>query len=117
MLIYTGFTVVPSGREYCFSVPGRDTPDRCFTVIIRNAAFRPGLLKYQEGPGICYGKLLGALAAEQSESPVSVRQYVTESEVAEYQAAGGAKARRWSEERRLEAKRRLQAKRAAGLPR
>ncbi len=115
MLIYAGFTNVPGGREYSFSVPGHNTPARSFTVVIRDAAFRPGLLKYQEGPGICYGKMLAALATEQSDSPLSARQYLTESEVVEYQASGRAKVRKWSEERRLEAKRRFQARRAEGL--
>ena len=115
MLIYTGFTVVPGGREYGFSVPGYNTPARSFTVMIKDAAFRPGLLKYQEGPEICYGKLLTALAAEQSDHPLGARQDVTESEVTEYQASGRTKLRRWSEERRLEAKRRFRAKRAEGL--
>ena len=117
MLIYTGFTVVPGGREYGFSVPGNNTPTRSFTVVIGDGAFRPGLLKYQEGPEICYGKLLTALAAEQSDCPLCARQDVTESEVAEYKASGRAKVGRWSEERRLEAKRRFKANRAQGLVR
>ena len=117
MLMYTGFTVVPGGREYGFSVPGHNTPTRYFTVVIKDAAFRPGLLRYQEGPEICYGKLLTALAAEQSDLPVGARQDVTESEVAEYQASGRAKVRRWSEERRLEAKLRFKANRAQGIVR
>ena len=118
MLLYTGFSVVPSGREYGFSAPGPNTPTRYFTVVIKNAAFRPGLLKYQEGPEICYGKLLAALAAEQSDCPVCARQDVTESEVAQYQASGRAKkGPRWSEERRLEAKARFKANRAEGLVR
>ena len=106
--------MVASGREYSFRVPGQDSTDRSFTVLIANAAFRQGLLKYQEGPDICYRKLLSALAAEQDDSPVHLRQQVTESEVAEYTAAGRARGRNWTEEQRLAARRRFHANRVNG---
>lgn len=114
MLTYTGFSVVPSGREYSFSLSARDTAARCFTVVITHAAFQQGLLKYQEGPGICYGKLLTALANEPTDCPLSTRQYVTEAEAVEYHALGRTKVRTWTEEQRLEAKRRFKAARDAG---
>lgn len=117
MLQYTGFSTVPGGREYGFSVLVHDTPARAFTVIIEEAAFRPGLLKYQEGPGICYGKLLAALQSEECDSPLCPRQRVTESEVAAYKASGTAKVRKWTEEQRLEAKQRFKASRAERLAR
>lgn len=109
MLVYTGFAIVPGGREYSFSVPGVNVPARSFTVMIREASFRPGLLKYQEGPGICYGKLTAALAAEPVDCPVCARQCVSETEVVAYHASGRAKARTWTEEQRQEAKRRFKA--------
>jgi len=112
MLQYTGFAIVPGGRLYSFSVPGHEAPARCFTVVIENAAFRPGLLKYQEGPEICYGKLLAALSTEEDASPLSPQQRVSEPEVVAYKASGRTKVRKWTEEQRLEAKQRFKASRA-----
>lgn len=117
MLVYIGFTIVPGGREYNFSVPNRETPTRSFTVTIPNAVFRPGLLKFQEAPGICYGKLVAALAIEEADTPLSARQQVTELEVSEYQASGKAKVRKWTDEQRLAARQRMKAARAGGFGR
>lgn len=117
MLQYTGFTVLPAGREYSFSVVLKDTPDRSLTVVIEDTAFRRGLLRYQEGPGICYGKLLAALQAENSDSPMSARQQVTEGEASAYTLAGRAKGRKWTDDERLEAKRRFNATRVQRLAR
>ena len=101
---YLGFSVVASGREYSFRVLGQDNGDRSFTVAIANADFLPGRLKYQEGPDISYRKLLTALALEQSDSIMGLRQQLTESEVADYTAAGKTKARIWTEEQRMAAR-------------
>ena len=117
MLQYTGFAIVPGGREYSFSVPGHTAPTRSFALVIKDAAFRPGLLKYQEGPGVCYAKLQAALAAEDADCPLCPRQQVTESEAAEFKAAGRAGVRTWTEEQRLKAKQRFKAARAERLVR
>ncbi len=112
MLQYTGFTVLPATREYTFSVFVKDTPDRSFTVIIDEMTFRHGFLRYQEGPGLCYGKLQAALDAETGDSPLCSRQQVSEGEASAYTLSGRAKGRKWTEEQRLEAKRRFNATRA-----
>ena len=113
MLEYTGFTALPLGREYAFALHGTDVPARSFTLVIAAAAFRPGLLKYQEGPDLCYGKLQAALAAEEVEGPVCPRQQVTESDIMAYRASGRAKARKPTEEQRLEAKQRAKVNRSS----
>lgn len=110
MLTYTGFSVVAAGREYSFSLSKIDNPIRYFTVVIANAIFRPGLLKFQEGPEVCYGKLAAALVDEPSAAPVSDRLFVTEAEASQYQSAGRSKSRVWTDEQRLEAKRRFKAR-------
>ena len=106
---YAGFAVVAGGREYSFLVPGPDNMGRAFTMLIQDSAFRRGMLKYQEGPDLCYRKLLSALAAEEGKSPLRSRQQVTESEVVEYTALGRTKGRNWTEEQRQAARLRFRA--------
>ncbi len=99
-LEYLGFSVLPKGREYRFWFPEKDSEGRSFTVVVRNADFLPGKLKFQEGPDISYRKLLGALAVELGDARMPLQQQVTETDVAEYIALGSVKARKWSEEQR-----------------
>lgn len=113
-LQYLGFSVVTGGREYNFRMAGEDNADRSFIVIVGNAAFLPGRLKYQEGPDITYRKLLSALAVEPGNPPMCLRQQVTESEVTDYTAAASPKARKWTEEQRTTAGERFR-KRLQGL--
>lgn len=113
-LQYLGFSVVTGGREYNFRTAGEDNADRSFIVIVGNAAFLPGRLKYQEGPDLSYRKLLSALAVEQGNSPMGLRQQVTESEVTDYTAAASPKARKWTDEQRATARERFR-KRLLGL--
>lgn len=117
MLQYLGFTVRPATREYNFSALVKDSPGRAFTVVIDHSAFRHGLLKYQEGPGLCYGKLLAALEAETGDSPLCSRQQVTEGEASAYTLSGRAKGRKWTEEERLEARKRFNATRVQRIAR
>jgi hypothetical protein len=106
-LQYMGFATVPDGREYNFRFAVQGQPDRSFIMIIDTARFLSGKLKYQEGPGIGYWKLLGALAAEVSDSPIALRQHVTETETADYLAGSGGKKKSWTEERRADASKRF----------
>ena len=106
-LQYLGFATVPDGREYTFRFAVQGQPDRSFILVIDSARFLTGKLKYQEGPGIGYWKLLGALAAEEIDSPVAIRQHVTEGETADYLAGSGGKKKSWTEERRADASRRF----------
>jgi hypothetical protein len=117
MLQYTGFTTMRGARQYSFSLHALDVPARFFTVVIDAAAFAPGLLKYQEGPEICYRKLWAALAAEEQDRPVCSGHRVTQSEIVAYKAAGRSRARTWTEEQRLDAKQRLKPIRLGHLMR
>jgi hypothetical protein len=59
---YLGFQDVPGHREYQFAVYGEDPPARCrFTIAL--AAFTAGRVRMQDGPDVCYQRLLRALAA------------------------------------------------------
>lgn len=108
MLQYIGFVSAGGAREYSFTLSAKEVPSRLFTVSIANALFRPGLLRFQEGPEICYGKLMIALKTEEGQThPLDCRQCVTESEVEFYRSAGKSKARVWTEEQRLEARQRF----------
>ncbi len=109
---YVRFEVVAGGREYAFRVTGEDGGDRVFAVIINNTQFLPGRLKYQEGPDITYRKLQGMLAVEHSESPLGLRQLVTESDITDYAVAGPVKKRKWSDAQRLAARQRLRERMA-----
>ncbi len=106
-LEYLGFSVLANGREYSFRVAGEDSADRSFTVIVVNADFLPGKLKYQEGPDISYRKLLSTLAVEQGDPPMCLRQKVTEADVADYIALGSARTRKPTEEQRAAARERF----------
>jgi hypothetical protein len=106
-LQYVGFAIVPGGREYNFRFAVQGEPDRSFFVVIDYAGFLGGKLKYQEGPGIGYWKLLGALAAEDVAAPVALRQRITETEILDYSASSGGKKKSWTEERRADASRRF----------
>ncbi len=117
MLMYTGFALVPGGREYSFSLARHETPVRMFTVVVKDAAFAPGLLRYQDAPGLCYDRLLAALSAEENEAPISSHQLVTASDVGEYQANRKEKSRKWTDEQRLQAKLRQKENRARSVGR
>ena len=106
-LQYVGFATVPNGREYNFRFAVQGQPDRSFIMIIDAAGFLSGKLKYQEGPGIGYWKLLGALAAEAGDSPLALRQHVTAAEIVDYSASSGGKKKSWTEERRADASKRF----------
>lgn len=112
MLQYTGFAVLPSGRQYAFALHDPKLPERSFTVVIAARDFGVGLLKYQDGPDLCYGKLQAALAAEELDGPVSARQQVTETDIEAYKASGRAKSRKWTDEQRRQAKEHAKAQRA-----
>lgn len=106
ILQYTGFSVAAGGREYSFRVHRPNEEDRGFSVTVDNAGFLTGKLKFQEGPDICYRKLLNALAAEDGDSPALARQHVTESELVDYKTVSSPKASKWTETQREAARQR-----------
>ena len=104
VLQYLGFSVVTGGREYSFRVRVPEGIDRDFTIAVSNAGFLSGGLKYQEGPDVCYRKLLHALVGEQDGSPALPRQQLSDSEVFDYKAIGPNKAQKRTEEQRAAAR-------------
>lgn len=103
---YMGFAVVTSGREYQFSVAGEHTDDepRIFKVCIATADFRPGRLKFQEGPDIAIRKLRDLLAAHQGDAPPELHQELSASDVSDYTAKGPAKSKALTEEQKIAAR-------------
>jgi len=104
VLQYLGFAVVAGGREYSFRVRVPEGIDRDFTIAVANAGFLSGGLKYQEGPDVCYRKLLHALAGELTGSPALPRQQLSETELFDYKAIGPNKAHKRTEEQRAAAR-------------
>ncbi len=107
VLQYLGFSVVAGGREYSFRVRIPEGIDRDFTIAVANAGFLTGGLKYQEGPDVCYRKLLHALVGELTGSPALPWQQLSESEVVDYKSIGPNKAQKRSEEQRVAARQRF----------
>lgn len=107
---YVGFAVVTSGREYQFRVAGSRSEDaeRIFTFWIGTAGFRPGRLKFQEGPDISLRKLRNLLAGEQEGLPLLLHQELSESDITDYTAKAPAKHKAWTDEQRAAARQRQQ---------
>jgi hypothetical protein len=101
-----GFAVVASGREYRFSVAGEHADDevRIFTVSIATPDFRPGRLKFQEGPDIAIRKLRDVLACQQAGTVPERQQQLSPSEVTDYTAKGPAKSKALTEEQKIAAR-------------
>jgi len=102
---YVGFAVLSSGREYEFHVAGTaGEPERVFTVWIATADFRPGRLKFQEGPDIAVRKLRTLLALPDEGTPVALHQELSSSEITDFTAKAPSKAKALTEEQRLAAR-------------
>jgi len=114
VLQYLGFSVVTAGREYSFRVRVPEGIDRDFTIAVANSGFLTGGLKYQEGPDVCYRKLLHALVGELTGSPALPRQQLSDSELISYKAIGPNKAQKRTEEQRVAARLRFRERLQAG---
>ena len=103
---YMGFAVVANGREYQFRVGGEHADDeaRIFTVSIATSDFRPGRLKFQEGPDIAIRKLRDVLACQQGATLPELHQELSASEVTDYTAKGPAKSKALTEEQKIAAR-------------
>ena len=103
---YVGFAVVTSGRQYQFRVAGEHPDDeaRIFTVSIATSDFRPGRLKFQEGPDIAIRKLRDVLACQQGNIQPELHQELSASEVTDYTAKGPAKSKALTEEQKIAAR-------------
>jgi len=81
---YLGFRDVSDHREYRLVVHGSaGATEVRFRIAI--AAFGPGRVRLQDGPDVCYQKLLRALAAGEAPSPDLVT--IHEGELASFHAA------------------------------
>ena len=81
---YLDFKNVPDHREYRLAVCGPDGPAE-FRFRIPVAAFGAGRVRLQDGPDVCYQKLLRAVAAGETASPAVVT--IDDVELASYREA------------------------------
>lgn len=81
---YAGFIVAATAHIYVFRVPDILIKTREFTVKVRSAAFRPTALKFQDGPGICLGRLQQELGGETQTSPANPHLCIEEQDIREY---------------------------------
>ncbi|PYQ12854.1 MAG: hypothetical protein DMF80_18180 [Acidobacteria bacterium] len=82
---YVGFRSGSSRREYVLrSHLGAETHE--YTVGIAHTAFTGGRVRFQDGPEICYLKLLRELAAA-GDAPATDDFTLTDAELAEYLSA------------------------------
>jgi hypothetical protein len=92
---YLDFQEVPDYREYRLVVYRPDGPAECrFRIAI--AAFGAGRVRLQEGPDVCYQKLMRSVAVGEAESPDVVT--IDDLELASYREAHTPvpKRRSWS---------------------
>jgi hypothetical protein len=81
---YLDFQNVPGHREYPLAVYGPDGPaDFRFRIAV--AAFGAGRVRLQEGPDVCYQKLMRTIAAGEAPSPDVVT--IDDVELASYREA------------------------------
>jgi hypothetical protein len=81
---YVGFRDVKGRREYELHAQRGDQTRR-YTVWIELAAFSRGQVLLQDGPDVCYQKLVHALACSDSQASDSIQ--VTEQDLAVHRAA------------------------------
>ena len=81
---YVGFEIGTSSRVYGFHVINGPGPAREFTVTVQSQAFRPGGLKLQDGPGICFARLDQELQGHAQESPVGFDLMIGEGDIKDY---------------------------------
>lgn len=104
-VVYEGFSVLATGRDYNFRVSAKDSDSRAFIVRIRGADFTKGKLQYQDGPNISYRKLCGAVA-EEPQLQAALEQVITDSDIGAYSEATRHTRRKWSDTQRLTASQR-----------
>ena len=77
-ILYVGFDVAPTSRNYNFRVTDGAKAVRNFTVKVLLNAFRGTQLKFQDGPELCHGRLKRELQAESAGSPAKSNLSVEE---------------------------------------
>lgn len=70
--------------EYGFRIEAEDKSYRLIVLTIEDSFFRENGLKVQEGPDLCYQKILMNLDKETNDSPIPSRMPVTALDIAHY---------------------------------
>ncbi len=81
---YVGFNVAAASRTYTFRVIDAAVEARQFTVQIQSEVFRTTLLKFQDGPDICFARLKRELEGETQESRAEPHLRIEDQEIQEY---------------------------------
>jgi hypothetical protein len=81
---YVGFDSATGSRTYTFHVIDAPNQVRDFTVKVEAEAFRPEGLGLQDGPCICYARLVRELGAQTSESPTQACLSIGELDIKDY---------------------------------
>lgn len=98
-LEYLGFKSGETTRDYRLLARHAGGEYREFTLVVEQAAFLSGRVRYQDAAEICFWKLQRALLAwdlAPESGPPAARQTVTEADLLEYREAHAAKPRRIS---------------------
>lgn len=89
---YMGFKSLESRREYRLRVHQGANVLQDVTIVIENAAFLGKLVRYQDGPELCFHKLQRVVATSTEAMPD--RLYVNDADLADYAAAHAPKSTR-----------------------
>ena len=81
---YVGFDTAPSSRIYTFHVIDASHEARDFTVQVHSEAFRPDRLSLQDGPRICYERLVQELRGQTPESRADACLSIGERDITDY---------------------------------
>jgi len=81
---YAGFSVATTSRIYSFRVIDAPEKMREFTVTVQLKAFGSTLLKFQDGPGVCFARLKRELEGETQESRAEPHLRIGEQDIQEY---------------------------------
>jgi hypothetical protein len=84
LIQYEGFIVSPISRTYNFHVVDALGESRQFTVQVPSESFGVRLLKFQDGPGICFERLQHEIDAETQQSHAEAVLNIGASEIQEY---------------------------------
>ena len=83
-LRYLGAIPQPGHVEYGFRIEDKDKNTRLVVLEIESGFFQSNQLMVQEGPDLCFQKLLADLDLETTDSPIGSRVPVTASDIAHY---------------------------------
>jgi hypothetical protein len=77
---------IPQGGhiDYGFRIEEKDKTTRLVVLEIESGFFQSNQLMFQEGPDLCFQKVLAHLDRETTDSPIGARVSVTASDIAHY---------------------------------